>query len=239
MKGSTPPAVTEAPKGKAVSDRGDDAKPPLILYGYRFSVYTRIVQIVLHEKQRTAYRRVEVDPFSADLPASYLALHPFRRVPVLDHAGFVLYETSAITRYIDSAFDGPPLLPKDACAAARVAQTVAIADSYGYWPLVRQVFSHRVFRPRMGEAADEAEIAAGLAASHCVLRALEKLSAGGEVLDGTRITLADCHLAPMISYFSQAPEGADALSAYPSLARWWAAVSGRASMIATDPGQAI
>src|SRR5262249_30093081 len=103
----------------------------LVLHGYHYSVYLRIVRLVLAEKG-VQYARVEVNPFAADVPAEYLRLHPFGRVPTLVHDGFVLFETSAITRYIDRAFSGPRLQPQDARAAARMDQIIAVVDAYGY-----------------------------------------------------------------------------------------------------------
>src|SRR6185312_10799245 len=144
----------------------------LVLHGYRYSVYVRIVRLTLAEKGVT-YDRVEVNPFAADVPHSYRALHPFGRVPTLVHDGFTLYETGAITRYIDRAFAGPVLQPAEPRALARMDQIIGIVDAYAYWPLVRQVFSHRVFRPCAGQPGDEGEIARGLQASTKVLSALE------------------------------------------------------------------
>ena len=46
---------------------------PLVLHGYRYSVYVRIARLVLAEKG-VDYQRVEVNPFDADLSADYLAL---------------------------------------------------------------------------------------------------------------------------------------------------------------------
>lgn len=88
----------------------------------------------------------------------------------------------------------------------------------------------------MGELAEETEVKAGIEESHTVLGALNNLAIEGHVLDGQNFTLADCHLAPMIAYFVQAPEGADALSAHSALADWWANVSQRASLQTTEPG---
>ena len=201
----------------------------LVLHGYQYSVYDRVARLTLAEKG-VAYDRVEVNPFAPDVPASYLALHPFGRVPTLVHDGFALYETGAITRYIDRAFPGPALQPADPRALARMDQVIGIVDSYGYWPMVRQVFSPRVFRARLGQPVDEAEIARGLAASIKVLAALESLIGDGGV------TLADLHLGAMMAYFTLAPEGAAALNQYPRLAAWWRRVSARPSFAATDPG---
>jgi glutathione S-transferase len=200
----------------------------LVLHGYRYSVYVRIARLALAEKGVT-YVRIEVNPFAPDVPASYLALHPFGRVPALAHDGFTLYETGAITRYIDRAFPGPNLQPTAPQALARMDQIIGIADAYAYWPLVRQVFSHRVFRPRAGQPGDEAEIARGLQASAKVLSALEPLV-------GDNVTLADLHLGAMIASFVQAPEGQQALQQHPRLTAWWARLSARPSFAATEPG---
>ena len=50
-------------------------------------------------------------------------------------------------------------------------QLIGVIDSYGYWPMVRQVFSHGVFRPAMGQPADRPEVERGLAG-------LDRLRAG-------------------------------------------------------------
>ncbi|HEY6984092.1 glutathione S-transferase family protein [Reyranella sp.] len=206
----------------------------LVLHGYHHSVYLRIARLTLAEKG-VPYERVEVNPFASDLPAAYLELHPFGRVPVLVHDGFALYETAAITRYTDRTFPGPPLQPARPKALARMDQIIGVVDAYAYWPLVRQVFAHRVIRPRLGQPADECEIAKGLGAAPKVLAALEKLASGETLLVGPAISLADLHLGAMIAYFVQAPEGAAMLPAYPRLATWWRTIAARPSFAATDP----
>jgi len=201
----------------------------LVLHGYRYSVYVRIARLVLAEKG-VSYERVEVNPFDPEVPAAYLALQPFGRVPTLVHDGFALYETAAITRYIDRAFPGPALQPREPRQLARMDQIIGIVDAYGYWPMVRQVFSHRVFRPRMGNPADESEVSRGLAASAKVLAALEPLVGEGGP------ALADLHLGAMVAYFVLAPEGAALLRQYERLSSWWARLSMRPSFAATNPG---
>jgi len=207
----------------------------LALHGYRYSVYNRIARLALAEKG-VSYDRVEVNPFAPDVPAAYLALHPFGRVPALVHDGFALYETAAITRYVDRAFPGPALQPAEAKALARMDQIIGVVDAYGYWPMVRQVFSHRVFRAAAGRPVDEAEVAQGLAGSAKVLAALEALAAGEAFLVGPDLSLADLHVGAMVAYLALAPEGAHLLADYPRLAAWWANVSRRASFAFTEPG---
>ncbi|AUH65941.1 glutathione S-transferase family protein [Paracoccus zhejiangensis] len=210
-------------------------RKPVVLRGYQFSAYTRIVRIAMHEKG-ISFRTEEIDPFASGISEDYLRRHPFGRVPVLSHGAFDVYETAAITRYIDAAFEGPRLMPLDSASVARVVQVISIVDSYGYYPMVRQVFAHRVFRPAIGDETDEAEIGKGLEASLPVLGALDTLASEGHVLNGRTLTLADCHLAPMMAYFVQAAEGRAALAEYSALHDWWANASERRSTKETDPG---
>ncbi|OAF19549.1 glutathione S-transferase family protein [Bradyrhizobium neotropicale] len=204
------------------------------LHGYQYSVYSRIARLALHEKG-VGYNWVEVNPFAEDCPASYLTTHPFKRVPAFSHAGFVLYETGAITRYVDEAFKGPKLQPMEPKERARCNQIISIVDSYAYWPLVRQVFSHRVFRPLMRRPADEGEFQRGLAAAPRVLAALETAAADGHYLCGNQLSLADIHLAPMIGYFVLADEGRALLQKHPRLKDWWSEFSKRSAFVATTP----
>jgi glutathione S-transferase len=204
------------------------------LYGYQYSVYSWIARLALEEKG-ASYHWIEINPFALDIPESYLALHPFKRVPALVHGKFQIYETGAITRYVDEAFPGPRLQPIDLHHRARCSQFLSIIDSYVYWPLVRQVFSHRVFRPRLGRPSDATEIQKGLDAAPEVLAALEQLIADTEYLCGTELSLADIHLAPMIGYFAMAKEGEALLKRHRKLGDWWATISARTAYRATMP----
>ena len=205
------------------------------LHGYDYSVYVRIARIVLNEKG-VDHRHVEVDPFADEVSEKYLTMHPFGRVPTLEHDRFVIYETTAITRYIDEAFDGALFQPVEVRDRARMTQIISIVDSYAYWPMVRQVFAQRVFWPRLGEQPDENEIQAGLESSSRVLSALETLIEDDGFVVGSSLSLADFHLAPMIAYFVATPEGQAMFATHPRLSNWWASMVTRDSFVDTDPG---
>lgn len=204
------------------------------LYGYKYSVYAWIARMALEEKG-VSYDWNEVNPFAEDVPDSYRALHPFVRVPALVDGDFALYETGAITRYVDEAFEGPKLQPETARDRARVSQFLSIVDSYVYWPLVRQVFAHGVMGPRIGRPSDPAEVAHGLAAAPRVLAALDDLAGGDAFLVGDAPSLADIHLAPMIAYFNEAADGRALFERHDRLRRWWAAIRIWPSFAATRP----
>jgi glutathione S-transferase len=114
-------------------------------------------------------------------------------------------------------------------------QVIAVIDAYAYWPMVRQVSSHAFFRPLFGEPSSREEVDRGLEASRTVLTFLDRVAGEGEILTGRDITLADCHLAPMIDYFVRAEEGEAALSPHLALQGWWHSVSALDVMKATDP----
>ena len=82
-----------------------------VIYGPAISTYVRTVRLVCEEKG-AHYELVEVDIMQGgNKTPEHLARHPFGRVPAFEHDGFKLYETSAITRYLDAVLPGPSLTP--------------------------------------------------------------------------------------------------------------------------------
>ena len=202
------------------------------LLGASYSVYVRIARLTLAEKQ-VEYEHVPVDVFATGgPPAWYLEHQPFGRIPAFEHDGLRLHETAAIARYVDEAFDGPALQPADVRLRATMTQIVCVLDSYGYRPMVWDVYVERVSKPNKGEAANEALVASGLSKSHTCLAALAKLKAPGDWFLGAQLTLADLHAAPMFAYFAKAPEGAAMIAEFATLADWWERVQARSSFAA-------
>ncbi len=92
------------------------------------SPFGRAVMTTLEEKG-ARYRFSPVAPGSLRSP-EHLARHPFGRVPVLEHDGFLLYETQAILRYLDRMLPSPALTPADPRRAARMDQVMNVNDWY-------------------------------------------------------------------------------------------------------------
>jgi len=202
-----------------------------ILYGAAYNVYVRAVRLALVEKG-VAYQLVEIDLGAEEgAPANYLYNQTFMRIPAFEHEGFRLYEASAITRYIDEAFDGPALMPTNPRGRARVNQVISIIENYGYRPMVWSIFVERCRAAAVGRPADEAKIAAALPQVGFALDALEHMTdTNGPHLTGKLLTLGDLHLAAMLAYGCLAPEGDALVKARPRLARWWADMRQRRSM---------
>lgn len=205
----------------------------LQLFGYHYSVYTRSVRMALTEMDLQA-RYIETNPFEVPKDPVLTEVTPLHRVPVLKSGTFVLTETAAILRYLDAISGCKSLIPDDPRSLARMAQIIGLIDSYGYVPLVRQVFAQSVFRPFMNEPSDPDVIASGLKAARPVLLSLERIAQEGLVLNGS-VTLADLHLSPMIAYFDMAAEGHELLAEYPGLSCWWHVAKSQPALTNTDP----
>ena len=210
---------------------GDTASAAPVLYGAAYNVYVRAVRLALAEKG-VPYRLVEIDLGAEEgAPANYLYNVTFMRIPAFEHDGSRLYEASAITRYIDEAFEGPALMPTSPRGRARVNQIISVIENYGYRPMVWSIFIERCRAAVAGRGADEAKIAAAIPQVGFALDALEEMAdATGPHLTGNRLTLGDLHLAAMLAYGCLAPEGEKLVRERPRLARWWAEMRRRPSM---------
>ena len=213
---------------------GDTASTAPVLYGAAYNVYVRAVRLALAEKG-VPYRLVEIDLGAEEgAPANYLYNVTFMRIPAFEHDGYRLYEASAITRYIDEAFEGPALMPTSPRGRARVNQIISVIENYGYRPMVWSIFIERCRAAVAGRVADEDKIAAALPQVAFALDALEHMtSERGPHVTGDQLTLADLHLAAMLAYGTLAPEGVELVEARPRLKRWWAEFKKRPTMIET------
>ena len=207
-----------------------------IVHGPAYSTYARTVRLALEEKG-VAYDLDEVDILKGEhQKPAYLALQPFAKVPAFTHDGFSLYETAAIARYVDEAFPGPKLQPADVKRRARMAQIIAVVDSYAYGSFIGKVVWQRVVTPLLGGKADDQVVADAMPLVEKSVAALESAAdPAGPFLCGPEISLADLALIPVIDYFSQTAEGKKSLAAAPKLSRWWQAVSNRPSVTKTRP----
>jgi len=200
----------------------------VVIYGADYSVYTRIVCLALVEKE-VPYRLETIDVLGGNIPDDYKTRHPFLKIPTLEHNGFSIYETGAITRYIDEVFEGRSLMPEDMQAWTRANQIISILDNYAYRTLVWDVFVERVRKPEPNEGI----IADALVRAETLLSAVEELMVGDSYFVGGFPTLADLYAGPMIALFRQSPEGNEMLIKHMRWLHWWNRMNDRPGMIST------
>ena len=200
------------------------------LYGPSYSTYTRTARMALEEKG-VGYATEEID-IMKPRPAGYTALQPWGKVPAFEHDGFKIYETGAITRYIDETFGGAKLQPADAKKRARMNQIMGIMDNYAYPSMVGAIAIQRLFVPK----ADEGVIANALPNAETSLDALEGLIGDSPFLAGEDCSLADLMAVPIFDYFAKTPEGKAAIAKRPKVAAWWERIQKRPSVAKTKFG---
>ncbi|HEX4260438.1 MAG TPA: glutathione S-transferase family protein [Acetobacteraceae bacterium] len=209
---------------------------PVVLHGPDYSTYARTARLALEEKG-VGYELREVDILTgANQSPEHRARQPWGKVPAFEHDGFMLFETMAITRYVDEAFPGPGLQPEDARARARMMQICGIVDSYGYPAMIGKVFWQAAVVPMQGGTPDAAVLAEGAPQADAALDVLSDLMGPeGGLLCGKTISLADIHLLPVIEYYAMTDPGRAALAARPRIAGWLARMGERPSVAKTRP----
>jgi glutathione S-transferase len=197
--------------------REEQVTDPMV-YGFPRSTFVNIVRLVLTHKD-VPYVFHDLEPVMGK--AEHLALHPFNRVPVLRHGDFTVYETSAIASYVDEAFEGPRLTPRDVRVRARMNQWVSAVNAYYYPYMIYHVTHERLVFPELGIASDEKVVAHALPKVELALGVVEReLTHGENYLLGPELTLADFYLLPSTFAFSLTEEGKAMYPRFPAFCRW-------------------
>jgi glutathione S-transferase len=204
----------------------------ITVYGFDGSTYVRTVRMLLAEKA-AKYDLVPVHVLKGETRQDeHLARHPFGKVPVLDHDGFRIIETSAIAPYLDEVLPGASFTPDTARDRARMRMAIGVIDSYGYNALINVVGYH-LFPDFIGGPNEEAR-KHGLATSRLVLQELMQLRGADPFIAGAKLSLADFYLAPLCCYVALTPDAAG-LFAVDGFATWWEAIQALPSYQATAP----
>jgi glutathione S-transferase len=189
-----------------------------IVYGFPRSTFVHIVRLLLTHKG-VAYTFHDLEP-DMGKPA-HLKLHPFNRVPILQHDGFTVYETSAIAAYVDEAFPGPGLTPKGVRERARMNQWISAVNAYYYPYMIYHVTHERLVFPQLGISSDEKVVSHALPKIELALGVMEReLSHGKDYLLGADLTVADFYMVPSTYAFSLTEEGKAMYPKFPAFCRW-------------------
>lgn len=194
------------------------------------SSYGLAARVVLEEKG-VDYERIVIDPAELKSAEHLSEVHPFGKVPALYHGDVHLYETAAIARYVDEAFDGPALQPGGVRDRAEMQKWINIAGQYIYPAAIGDLVMQRL-APKIGlfgGVTDEAVVAAAVPVIAHQLDLIERaLSADGQYLAGD-FSLADIMVATMVQYIFLTPESAALLGDRPAVSEWVRRVTSRPS----------
>ena len=191
----------------------------MTLWGFDGSTYVRTVKMLLAEKGYTDFEQVPLNVLEGDpRTPEHLERHPFGKVPVLDHDGIRLLETSAITRYLDEVLPGRSLTPTNSKDRARMAMVIGLIDSYGYGALIEGVAGYHLFPDFVG-GQDEKKRLAGIETGKTLIDFIMKTKGASSFIAG-ELSLADLYLAPIVAYVAMTPDK-DAVLSADGFPDWW------------------
>jgi len=203
------------------------------LWGFDGSTYVRTVKMVLAEKSYTDFEQVQVNVLAGEpRSAEHLTRHPFGKVPVLDHDGMRILETSAIARYLNDILPGKSLVPSTPKDRARMDMVMGLIDSYGYGAMVGGIAAYHLFPDFVGGKNDSMR-KAGLENGKKVLELAMRTRGASPFIAG-ELSLADLYVAPIAFYLSLTPDMPELLKVE-GFANWWASIQALKSFTETQP----
>lgn len=152
---------------------------------------------------------------------SFRALNPNARIPVLEDAGFILWESNAIVRYVAATYGAGRLCPLDSRARAD-------AERWMDWQLTEILPSMRTLFFQLIRARDDEKDPAGLEASRIAAEASWRLLdghlRGRQFLAGDSLSIADIPLGTFLYRWMALPIERPAL---PALTAWFERLAAR------------
>ena len=99
------------------------------LWEFDGSTYVRTIKMLFAEKGFTQFDQVPLNVLEGEpRTPEHLERHPFGKVPVLDHDGMRILETTAIARYLNDVLPGRSLIPATPEDRARMDMIVGVID---------------------------------------------------------------------------------------------------------------
>jgi len=193
------------------------------LYDFPFSPNCRKVRAVAYELGiALEHERVDLLAGGQRAPA-FLARNPNGRVPVLEDGDLILWESTAIIRYLAA---GSPLAPSAPRAAAEVDRWIAWQLAH-LAPAMSKVAFEKIVKRLTGRGApDAARVAEGTEEFARLTEILDGTLAGREFVAGS-LSLADFALA---AHYSLAAAAGLEVAPHRRVESWLARVSARDSM---------
>jgi glutathione S-transferase len=204
--------------------------PELKIIGAPQSNYVWVTRIACAEKG-VPYTLVSALPHSPEVDA----IHPFGKIPVMRHGEITLFESRAICFYIDHAFTGPPLAPRNTIEGARTEQWISLVNTHIDPLLVRQYLAAYAFPGTSDGRPNRAVIDAAVPKMESHFAVLDRAVGKTGHLVGEGFTLADINLLPILFYVDKLPESRAMLRRSANLDAYYRRHMARASVKETTP----
>jgi glutathione S-transferase len=152
------------------------------LYGVPLSPFARKALLALEHK---GLEFENIPTFPGDESAEFRAMSPLGKIPVLEHDGFTVPDTSVICRYLDRIAPQPALYPDDPKLEARACWLEEYADSR-LVEVCAGLFRERLLKPRMMNQPTDQNVVQHSGKHHARSADLSGVGAAGSGLPGGR-----------------------------------------------------
>ena len=180
------------------------------------------------QENGVAYDHIPAMPHSDEVKA----INPLGLIPVMRHDDLELPESHAIARYIDTAFDGPALVPGDPKSAANINRWVSTVNTAVDQMFMRKYVVEYAFHKDADGNVVRDVIDETIKRLPKMFAMLDAAVADG-FLGGDTFTMADCFLMPILAAVQNFPEGKACMENSPNLQAYFAKLSERDSFKAT------
>ena len=195
--------------------------PALVLWGRLSSINVKKVVWTAQELGLDFERHEAGGAFGVVKTPAYLRLNPNASAPVMDDAGFVLWESNVIVRYLCAKHSPGRLYPTDLRARFDAERwmdwqqtSFNPASRPAFWQLIRTA----------PEARDAAAVAASNAAVEALLALLDALLARQAFVGGEQFGMADIPLGCEAHRWLALPQPRQH---WPHVERWFTALQAR------------
>ncbi|KAJ6591237.1 glutathione S-transferase [Mycena vulgaris] len=200
----------------------------LKVHGHPQSTSTRRVLLILKEK-KIPYEFLSIDwSIGEHRQPEWLEFHPFGQIPYIDDAGFIVYESRAICRYLVAAYpeEGPALVPAAGAGvkAHAIFEQALSVEAFHFDQTVGTILFERLYKPFAGQTPDEAQVATLTGKLETKFAGYDRILSKTKYLAGDELTLADLFHVPYLSLFEAAK--VDVLTddtkakKWPNVVRW-------------------
>ncbi|MCG8510006.1 MAG: glutathione S-transferase family protein [Rhodospirillales bacterium] len=200
------------------------------IFGFAPSNYVWTTRLTCEEKGISH----ELKPVEFGSP-EHVAMHPFRKIPAVRHGDHVLYETSAICRYLDEVFDGPALRPAGTLERFEMEKWISAFTDYYIPALIRRFVLQVLFPKGPDGKVDRSVVDPALEEGRDWLAVLDTALDGEDFLAAGSLSIADLFMVPIVSHVRNIPEGANLLAQFGNVLRVHDAFMARPSFAATKP----
>ncbi len=199
----------------------------LEIIGFPRSNFVRTVRMAAREKG-VPYEHIPAMPHSDEVKA----INPLGLIPVMRHDGLELVESHAIAKYIDTAFDGPALVPTDPRKAAPINRWISTVNTSVDQLLIRRYVVEYAFH-KDAEGNVVRDVIDKSVKHLPKMFALLEGGVGEGYLGGDAFSLADCFVMPILAAVRNFPEGRENMENCPDLTAYFTKLSERPSFVET------